>query len=222
MARAPKGTPTDTNLYALDSVLRESPDGVIRRMAPTDIPHVKRVLAAGYLEPAGGRGEWKLTPTGKAALEDWRAKDAANKSRWAPPVPHVHVQLAPQRPPPAPRPTRPEPARRPQIDPGLGPLFSQARRSELLPRSAQAEVLRDLRRAFGDVRAMAAAGSCDRAMGRFAIEDDEFRSVCRSSDNLVGPSGCQKAQAARDRAYRAVVGCGRAPVPSNVLEFRRR
>jgi hypothetical protein len=70
--RPPKGTPTDINLYVLDREITEG-KGVIGLLPPTSIPHIRRCLKAGLLEPAGARGTWKLSPKGVEALEHWRA-----------------------------------------------------------------------------------------------------------------------------------------------------
>ena len=79
--RPTKGEPTDLNLWALNDVL-EKGGGVIGLMAPTDIPHVRRCLKAGLLEPAGPK-QWKLSPKGEEVLGAWREREAASKARWA-------------------------------------------------------------------------------------------------------------------------------------------
>ena len=60
-------TPTDLNLSALEGALAETSDGVIRRVSPTDAPHLRRCIDAGLLEPAGARA-WHLSAAGVSAL----------------------------------------------------------------------------------------------------------------------------------------------------------
>ncbi len=69
--RAPKGTPTGTNIYALHDVLRQSPDGLVpRRVHATDHPHLERCFRAGLLERhEGSLGKLRLTQAGVEALK---------------------------------------------------------------------------------------------------------------------------------------------------------
>lgn len=62
--RAPKGAPTDTNLFALtELVLRHGGRSHFsNRVDGVDAPHIKRCLAAGLLEVIGR--ELVLTPRG--------------------------------------------------------------------------------------------------------------------------------------------------------------
>src|SRR6185437_2885233 len=79
---APKAPPkpTDLNLSALEDVLAETGEGVIRRVPPTHTEHLRRCIDAGLLEPAGARGEWRLSSAGVAALAARRVRDG----RWFP------------------------------------------------------------------------------------------------------------------------------------------
>ncbi len=62
-------TPTATNLYALRKCVAAAPDGVIEKVAPTDVPHLRRCIDAGLMESAGKRGAWKLSAAGIEALK---------------------------------------------------------------------------------------------------------------------------------------------------------
>src|SRR4051812_29149759 len=66
--------PTDLNLYALEGALAEAPDGIIRKVPPTDAPHLRRCIAVGLLEPAPGeKRAWCLSALGISALAERRA-----------------------------------------------------------------------------------------------------------------------------------------------------
>ena len=67
--------PTDLNLSALEDVLAETGEGVIRRVPPTHAEHLRRCIDAGVLEPAGTRGEWRLSSAGVAALAARRVRN---------------------------------------------------------------------------------------------------------------------------------------------------
>jgi hypothetical protein len=65
--RAPKGTPTRLNVWALGQVANG------RRTFPnafeaTDAPHLRRCLAAGLLEVAADRTSLRLTDAGVVAV----------------------------------------------------------------------------------------------------------------------------------------------------------
>lgn len=67
--------PTDLNLFALEGALAEAPDGIVRKVAPTDAPHLRRCIAAGLLEPVPGeRGAWMLSAAGVSALATRRTQ----------------------------------------------------------------------------------------------------------------------------------------------------
>lgn len=83
-----KGTPTDLNMYVFDRELSAG-GGVISEIPSTSLPHMRRILAAGYIEQAPGakRGVWVATDAGIAALERYRASlppglRGVNKSRY--------------------------------------------------------------------------------------------------------------------------------------------
>lgn len=80
--RAPKGTPTSTNIYALAKLFGEL-DRVPNRVSPTSAPHIRRTLKAGLVRVEGS--ELVLTPEGRAAVDAYRHKYsttmASNPSR---------------------------------------------------------------------------------------------------------------------------------------------
>lgn len=63
------GEPTPTNIWALEQEVGESPDGIIRKIKPSRVPHIRRCLDAGLLEAAPGeKNAWRLSEKGKKAL----------------------------------------------------------------------------------------------------------------------------------------------------------
>ncbi len=75
--RPPKGTPTDTNKFALWDYFygqrkHLAPDGVITRVETTDVPHLKRMVGAGWLvrHPTIKNG-WILSAWGKKLLHEY-------------------------------------------------------------------------------------------------------------------------------------------------------
>lgn len=66
---APKGTPTDLNLWVLNEVFKHAPR-VPNQLKPTNVPHIRRCLKAGLLEVQGR--ELVLTLKGAEALVEWR------------------------------------------------------------------------------------------------------------------------------------------------------
>jgi hypothetical protein len=78
-------TPTDLNLSALEDALAEAPDGIIRKVSPTEAPHLRRCLAAGLLAPAPGeRNAWCLSPAGTTALAERRARGPSGFAGFRP------------------------------------------------------------------------------------------------------------------------------------------
>jgi hypothetical protein len=72
----PPPAPTDLNLFAQEDALAEAPDGIIRKVAPTEKPHLKRCLAAGLLEAAPGEeNAWRLSAAGTSALAARRVRN---------------------------------------------------------------------------------------------------------------------------------------------------
>jgi hypothetical protein len=73
-ARAAKGAPTSLNIWTMFDSL-EKGDGVISdRVPPTDLPHLRRCLQAGFLE-RGPSGGFVPTRAGVAADPDYRRPD---------------------------------------------------------------------------------------------------------------------------------------------------
>jgi len=70
-ARAPRGTPTDTNMHVLDTMIAENGGVIPSRVPSVHFPHLRRVLDAGFIEP--GPGGFVLTPAGERALSEWRS-----------------------------------------------------------------------------------------------------------------------------------------------------
>ncbi len=70
--------PTDLNMWVFDKLVVAG-GGIIEKMDSVDIPHMRRILDAGYLMQAPGakRGVWMASPEGTAALLEWRAKEAS-------------------------------------------------------------------------------------------------------------------------------------------------
>jgi hypothetical protein len=74
MTKKAKGEPTLLNLYALAGEVQAHEargDRTLHAFSPTSMPHMRRLLAAGYLAPAPGypRGHWLLTGQAQMALE---------------------------------------------------------------------------------------------------------------------------------------------------------
>ena len=61
---------TRLNLFALDRVVKEhgDADGVFYRIDATAVPHIKRAIRAGAVEPAGKAGHWRVSAAGRAML----------------------------------------------------------------------------------------------------------------------------------------------------------
>jgi hypothetical protein len=76
--RPSKGTPTSLNMYVFDQELTKG-GGIIHQMEVTAIPHMRRIINAGYVEPVPGakRGVWRASPLGIEALMQWRAEERA-------------------------------------------------------------------------------------------------------------------------------------------------
>lgn len=76
--RPAKGEPTATNLYALDALLREGGGVIPNRLPSIHVPHLKRCLNAGLLEPYGDADKsWVLSPKGWEALAAWEQRKLA-------------------------------------------------------------------------------------------------------------------------------------------------
>lgn len=79
-----KGTPTWTNHFALEQAFKEAGGtGIIGKVAQVHAAHVKRLIAAGYLEPGEAKGTWRLSDAGKAAHGKWKANQGYAKSLGA-------------------------------------------------------------------------------------------------------------------------------------------
>lgn len=57
------------NLYALGKCVEAAPEGVIEKVDPTDLHHLRRCINAGLLESTGKPGAWKLSTAGIDALK---------------------------------------------------------------------------------------------------------------------------------------------------------
>ena len=79
--RRPKGEPTDLNIMVLDDLIygknRElAPGGVIYKVDQADLPHLRRIVNAGWLVQVPHlRGHWVLSPKGRDGLEQWREEN---------------------------------------------------------------------------------------------------------------------------------------------------
>ena len=110
-ARAPKGTPTDINKFALNEYLNGknahmAPKGVITRVHGVDHPHLKRMVGAGWLEAAPGvKNGWVLSAIGKKGMDEWTAQQAAAAAKWAK-TPPARTYPTPHAAPGAPAPDR--------------------------------------------------------------------------------------------------------------------
>ena len=65
--RAPKGTPTPTNLFVLREVFADSDVADVLH-PPTRVPHLNRCIDAGLIEVDRKARVLKITPAGKAAI----------------------------------------------------------------------------------------------------------------------------------------------------------
>lgn len=88
--RPPKGTPTSLNAWTLLQVLEgqdrdRAPGGVITQVEPTQVPAIRRMIAAGWLEPAPGvKNGWRLSELGAAGLVEERDRERAKNIRGVP------------------------------------------------------------------------------------------------------------------------------------------
>jgi hypothetical protein len=76
------GFVTHTNLFALTQMVVEHGPEFSSRVHAVDAPHLKRCLAAGLIEAAGG-GKMRLTQTGREAVGDQLIQDIERESRWS-------------------------------------------------------------------------------------------------------------------------------------------
>jgi len=67
-ARAPKGAPTSLNIWAMFDSLEKGGGVISDRVPPTDLPHLRRCLQAGFLE-RGPSGGFVPTRSGVEAME---------------------------------------------------------------------------------------------------------------------------------------------------------
>jgi hypothetical protein len=75
-ARAPKGTPTSLNIWAMFDSLEKGGGVISDRVPPTDLPHLRRCLQAGFLE-RGPSGGFVPTRAGVEAMEEEVARKMA-------------------------------------------------------------------------------------------------------------------------------------------------
>jgi hypothetical protein len=80
-----KGEPTDTNIYVLDRYIYGSdavnaPHGVITQVEVTSLPHLRRLIKAGWLvaTPAVPGGV-VLSPLGRDGLASWRERSPRSR-----------------------------------------------------------------------------------------------------------------------------------------------
>ncbi len=66
--RKVKGTPTELNLWVAAQYVNEGKP-VPARVPPTEVPHLRRCIAAGFLEKTTD-GTWKPTEAGMAAMRE--------------------------------------------------------------------------------------------------------------------------------------------------------
>jgi hypothetical protein len=77
--------PTDLNLFALEEALAESPDGILRKVPPTQAPHLKRCIAAALLEAVPGeKGAWRLSAAGISTLAARRVRGGSDFAGYHP------------------------------------------------------------------------------------------------------------------------------------------
>src|SRR5579859_6193408 len=87
---------TDLNLYVLSRTFGDSLE-TANRIPATSRPHIKRCVLAGLVEVAGA--SLRLTEAGKAALQTWRAKEAASTAKMRTDIVALFVDpLGPARP----------------------------------------------------------------------------------------------------------------------------
>ncbi len=65
--RAPKGTPTGTNLYVLRTKTENGTKEIPARVDAVDVEHLRRCLRAGLLEQTPA-GTFRITEAGLAAI----------------------------------------------------------------------------------------------------------------------------------------------------------
>ena len=76
---------TGTNLFALTQMVVEHGGPEFPSRVPAvDAPHLKRCLAAGFVEVVGSKA--RLTPTGREAVADALVKDIARERSYPPKV----------------------------------------------------------------------------------------------------------------------------------------
>lgn len=68
--------PTSLNMWVLAREVDESPDGVIRKVSATSLPHLRRMIDAQWLVPHSRPDKktvwWHLSDKGKEGLEQYR------------------------------------------------------------------------------------------------------------------------------------------------------
>lgn len=72
--RAPKGTPTSTNLYSLWSATADGTKEIPARVESVSVEHLRRCFRAGLVEQTA-TGTFALTSAGRTALDGWKATD---------------------------------------------------------------------------------------------------------------------------------------------------
>lgn len=68
-ARAARGAPTSLNIWTMFDSLERGGGVISDRVPPTDLPHLRRCLQAGFLE-RGPSGGFVPTRAGVAAMEE--------------------------------------------------------------------------------------------------------------------------------------------------------
>jgi hypothetical protein len=69
--RAPKGTPTGTNLFALWEITADGTKEIPARVEQVHVEHLRRCLRAGLLEQTTA-GTFTITAAGRTALDGWK------------------------------------------------------------------------------------------------------------------------------------------------------
>lgn len=74
-------TPTDLNMAVFDREITAG-GGVIQQLPAPSVPHMRRILDAGYLEPVEGArtGVWRASAAGREALARYRAGRSSGSS----------------------------------------------------------------------------------------------------------------------------------------------